>query len=180
MTYLFRPITELHHVSCFVNTKCAIFITHSLNLILIYKKRNFFIFIVIKRRYAKVSHVRPSLYVLRVHLNSLHCRRVLILILWCSYIKRLQMKITLRAESFARPKVSRDRKFAKFRGFKFRKFYFLTKIYGKNFCDFLKIFIFYVNNFREWLGKMNKKSFQIFFIQLYLLFLFNREKKSPS
>ena len=37
----------------------------------------------------------------------------------------------------------------KFRGFKFREFYFLNKIYGKNLRDFLKIFIFNGNNFRK-------------------------------
>ena len=68
---------------------------------------------------------------------------------------------TLRAENFARP----------FRGFKFREFYFLKKIYGKNFRDFLKIFIF---NFREWLGKMNKYHLKSFF---FLIVSFSIKKK---
>ena len=47
-------------------------------------------------------------------------------------------------------------------GFKFREIYFWNKIYGKIFWNFLIIFIFNGNNFREWLEKMNIKSFQIF------------------
>ena len=61
--------------------------------------------------------------------------------------------ITLRAESFARPKI---RKIS-------RILLFDQNLREKNIRDFLKTFIFNGNNFREWLGKMNKKSFQFFF-----------------
>ena len=76
---------------------------------------------------------------------------------------------------FSEHKVSRDRKFAEFRGFKFREFYFVNKIYRKNFRDFLKMSIFNGNNFREWLGKMKKIFFQIFFFQSYHFFLVNQK-----
>ena len=54
---------------------------------------------------------------------------------WLSFYElvlavNLPTATTLRDESkFRKQKVSQDRKFAKFRGFKFREFYFLYKIY---------------------------------------------------
>ena len=72
-------------------------------------------------------------------------------------------------------KVSRDRKFAKFRGFKFREFYFLNKIDGKRFRDFLKIFIFNGIAFAN--RKTNKISFKIFFLFNHIFFSYQSKNR---
>ena len=47
-----------------------------------------------------------------------------------------------KGRNFRGQKLSRVSKIVTFREFKFREFHFMKKIYGKNFRDFMKIFIF--------------------------------------
>ena len=51
-------------------------------------------------------------------------------------------KSYFKGRNFRGQKLSRVSKIAKFREFKFREFHSMKKIYGKNFRDFMKIFIF--------------------------------------
>ena len=59
--------------------------------------------------------------------------------------------LDFRGRRFLQQKVSRDRKIAKFRGFKFRDFYFFIENLRKKLSRFFKN-LFNGNNFRGWDG----------------------------